>query len=629
MPTKKNLAQADNDQLLGEVLANFAQDEKPHAQFCANVESWYKAYRAVLEVRSQAAGWTSKQHPPYAYQVVETLAASLIDPRPTWRVKPRPRLADPAEIQQLRDGAEVNALLLAQQADCDHLGEKQVVFAKQALIAGLSVYKTFWNYQEGAKPRQSLIHEPVTDEHDNVIGIQSRIGVTRAQYAQEDDNTAEVVDVRDFIWHEAAISLDKAKRITHRVLYTIDELRQLEKLGVYRNVAQLVETDSTAPDYANREQELFEANRAKDMVEVLEQWRRTETGIHVTSVGNRAVLLRDKPNPFWHGQFPFAVCAVIPDLFRIPGIATIELVQDIQELLWTLGNQRIDNTQLLNNAIVLIREDADDYDQFEWAPGAQWIVSDPTQVSILPINPAPTEVSLQAETRALQDLQNITGASPTLLGQIDDSATTATEVSLTTSLGQRRIAAMKQAFRFCHARVGEQWMQNNQQFISEDRLVSVTGRGGAQAFRQISPLMLQGDYFIDLEAMDESLMRQERKAEAQATFQVAMGAAPIFAALSQTPGSQTPMLNAKAFMDDILEAAGISDKDRYYLPAQTQVPQLAPPGQQNGQPGSTGMGVTAPEATAPSAPSNANSMNPAAMMQQLLAMKGGVSNVPG
>ncbi len=610
-----------DDKLLGEVLKNFAQDEKSHSDFTRKVEERYKAYRGVLEVRSKAAGWTSRQHPPYIHQIVETMCASLLDPDPRWRVKPRPRMASDAEIEQLRDGAKANELLLAQQADCDRLGGKQVVFAKQCLIAGLSVYKTFWNFTEQTAKRQAVVHEPVHDDEDHLIGFQARATEESFPRVKYDDNACEVIDVRDFIWHEAAISLEKAKRVTHRVLYSMEELRSLEKLGVYENVDQLTDTDSTAPEYAMREQDLFEVNRAKDMVEVLEQWRRTDSGIRVTSVGNRAVLLRDKPNPFWHGQFPFVVCSAVPDLFRIPGISEVELMQDLQELLWTLINQRVDNTHLLNNAIVLIREDADDYEQFEWAPGAQWIVQDPNQVSILPINPAPAEVSLQAETRALQDLQNIPGASPSLLGQMDNSANTATEVSLTSSLGQRRIAAKKQQMKFCHGRVGEQWMENNQQFIRDDRLLAVTGPGGEQAFRKISPLVLQGDYAIDLEAMDESLMRQERKAEAQATFQIAMAAAPIFAALSQGPGAPTPMLNVQAFMDDVLEAAGISDKDRYYLPKAVSPPQLPAPGQNGngGPPSEPGAGVTAPPG--PSV------VDPQAM-QQMMSRQGGSVNVP-
>ncbi len=89
MPTKKDIDTSDRDALVGECIRNYGQDEKPHQSFCNKVEDWYKAYRGVLEIRSKAAGWTSKQHPPYIHQVIETKAAGLIDPDPSWRVRRR------------------------------------------------------------------------------------------------------------------------------------------------------------------------------------------------------------------------------------------------------------------------------------------------------------------------------------------------------------------------------------------------------------------------------------------------------------------------------------------------------------------------------------------------------------
>jgi hypothetical protein len=531
-------------------------------------------------------------------------------------------------VEELRLGAQANEWLLAEQADCDHLGEKQTVFAKQMMIAGLSVYKTGWNFQEERKKRQAIQEREIIDEHDSLIGHHRVLGEESYSATTSDDNFAEVVDVRDFIWHEAAVSLEKAKRVTHRVLYSMEELHRLEKLGVYRNVSDLHETESQEASWSNREQGLFEVDRAKDMVEVLEMWRKTDDGMRVTSVGNRSVVLRDQPNPFWHGQYPFVVCSSVPDLFRIPGISEVELIQDIQEILWEFLNQRLDNTRLLNNAIVLIRDDADDYEQFEWAPGAQWIVQDPAQVSLLPITPVPTEISLQAEERLKQDLQNIPGASPALLGQTDQSGITATEVSVTTSLGQRRIAMKKQQMKYAHARLGEQWMSNNQQFVTEKRLVAVVGRQGAADFKAVSPLMIQGNYVIDLEALDESLVAQQRMAEATSRLQVGMQLAPITASLSQAPNSQTPMINVKQLFDDVLEAAGISDKERYWMakPAPAQLPPSGGPGQPS--PNGNGAGTTSPLASDQQSVSHEATMSPASQMQQLLAQGGGPANAP-
>jgi hypothetical protein len=64
-------------------------------------------------------------------------------------------------------------------------------------------------------------------------------------------------------------------------------------------------------------------------------------------------------------------------MFRIAGVSEVELIRETQEILWTLLNQRLDNLQLINNAIVLLRDDIDDPDSFDFYPGARNLVSDP------------------------------------------------------------------------------------------------------------------------------------------------------------------------------------------------------------------------------------------------------------
>ena len=577
-------------------------------------------------MRSRALDWTSKLHPPYVFQVVEAMVANVVDPTPKWQVKPRARMASLYELHQIEAGAKANQILLGEQVDTDRFAEKQAAFAKQVFITGMSVYKTYWDYQAANVRRQTVVQHPI-DEYGTTV---PRLATVEGRKVLRDDPTAEVVNVEDFIWHQAAVSIDKAQRIYHRVWYSFDDLKNLEAQGIYQNVDALKQSRSFSDTLASRPDEIYQANRTKDMIEVLECWQRTRDGITVTSIGNRNVVLRDeKPNPFWHGQFPFVVCTSVPDLFRVPGISEVELVSELQEMIWSFMNQRIDSTELINNAIVLIRDDVDSVDQFEWAPGAQWLVTDPQQVSLLQVNPAPAQISLQAEEQLKQDLQNIPGAAPSLLGQTDPQQQTATEVSVTTTLAQRRVSLKKQQFKWSASRVGEQWMALNQQFIREPRLVAIAGADGAAAFNEIRPEVIQGDYYLAVTSLDESLMRQERRAEAQAMLQVAMQAAPIFAAISQN-NPAIPPLNVKAFMDRYLDSMDEQDKDQFYSakpqPQITPAAQQGPPGGPQLGPGQETGGVTAPQAYDATSPSNATSLSPLAALQRQGAMAGGPNN---
>jgi hypothetical protein len=611
---------------VGRVIHAFDQDIRSHRLFARKADERYRAYRGIIERRSEAATWNNKQHPPYILQVLETMVAGLIDPSPKWKVLARPRLAAEAELAEYRTGAEALELLLSYQADADHYAEKQRTIDLQCLITGLTVSKQYWKWSEGPAKRreQQLVmqHSPTGEQ----LGFAEQS--VEVEYVDTicDDPTCEPVDVRDFIWHEAATTLDKALRVTHRLWYSFDELKRLERAGVYKNVDALKESQTFGQALADREQVLFQQNRTRDLIEVLEQWWVDEDGTkRVTSVGNRNVQLADKAHPFWHGEYPFTVCSAMPDLFRIPGISEVEVIQDIQEMIWTLKNQALDAIQLITNPVVAIGADVDDPDAYEFAPGERFIVDRPDQVVVIGQPQGVVQASLEAQQDLKNDLQNIPGAAPTLLGQVDPSTQTATEISLTTSLAQRRLAAKKSQFSWMGKRIGEQWLALNQQFIVEPRLIEIVGADGAAAVKHISPSIIQGRYHIAVASMDESLMRQERRSEKQAMLQVAVQAAPVYAAVGQP-------LNMKAFMEEYLEAFEVGDTDRFFsAKPQPQVAgqpqQGAPGGPQQPSPDGAPEGVTGPNATGAQSPSDQFSQQPAQFAQREGATTGGPVNV--
>lgn len=614
-----------DDQLLARCLNGFSEDER-HARNHYH-QKWrkaYKAYRGVLEVSSDAAAWSSRQHPPLAFQVLETMTANAVDPNPRWRVRPRARFASPADIDRYRSGARANELVLAEQVETDHFAEKQRSHALQALICGMSVRKNGWLYREGTVREQRMVPQVLETPFGSRVEV-PRLSVVERKGAVRDDPFSEIVNVEDFFWHEAAKSLSDAIRVTHRCFYSFEALKDMERAGVYQNVDALKESRDQAS--GDRFSDVHQRDRAKDLIEVLECW--IDHGRRVVTIGNRNVVLRDRENPFWFDKldhpYPFTVASAVPDLFVVPGISIVEQIMDIQELIWTLTNQSIDNLQLLSNAIVLIKDSVDDPDAFEWAPGARWIVEDPSQVSTLQPSFSPVEASGNWLMRLKDDLQNIPGAAPTLMGQVDPSAQTATEVSLTTSLAQRRVLAMKQQFLYAQRRDGEQWIALNQQFIRRPRLVQMLGADGADMFEEIRPELLQGDFGIELDSMDESLMRQERRAEKSALFQLTVNSLGAFAAMKQAdPSARIP--NIKALYDDVLESYGVmGDKERYWSDA---APPPTPPQQGPSPQQIQDQGMTAPQASDQGSPSNAMSMSPVAALQRLQAASGGMVNNP-
>lgn len=601
-----------------QALRHFEDNQGWHRQFIDRVNRRHKAFEGILEMNTDAARWRSKLHPPYANHIVETTLSGLVDDRLKFQVKPAPRFYNPGEYEQVREGARAHEILFRYQLHADQFNTKLRPFALQAAIAEFSVMKTLWRRDRQTKKKLDL----VPDENGGY-----ELKPVETQSVAYDGPCSEVVDVRDFGFHEAATDIQKALYCWHRVWVPIEELKQGEKNGIYQNVS-LLEGNRVGSEPEDRGEK--RDSRTKDMVEVLEVWYRTPSGIRVVTLGDRTVELRpDRPNPFWHGQFPFVTFAAQPGLFKIGGMPQVEKIDHLQKALWFLLNQNMDNVQLLNNAIFIVNAAVEDPDSFEFEPGARWAVEGSPTESVQSWVPdyRVTEMSLPHQTRLETQMQNLAGSQPfTSTSEGSINAQTATEASLVTNLATRSLQAQRSQLYLAYQNIGQQRMELNQQFIRVPIMVEAVGLDSQQELVEIGPLLLQGDYLFDIEPMNESLFRQERRAEAQGMLQTAAGLVPVMSALAQA-GAATP-LNMDEFVKDWLKSYDVEDPTRFF----SAKPQPAMPTQPQ-QPGDPGApqgpgGVTAPQAIDPAfSPSNQSSISPEVFMQRAGAMSGGASNL--
>ena len=625
------MAQPKNPPILDRALLAYEEDKVEHDKNVAEFDRRYRAYRGVIEKRSQAAEWTPKFHPAHIWQQIETMVANLVDANPHWKLHVHPQMASPDRMEELREGARANELLLRHQLTLDHWAEKQRPFDLQGLICGVTAAKQAWNYREGKRRYWESYTEPVISGFGMQTGLIERQRELAASEVLRDDPTSEVIDVRHLIFQRGATSLPTSDRLTHRCYYSFDQLKRqecrinkgkphegpCEPGRYYHNVDQLKDTGGVSADRFQREGDLFGDRPHRDDIEVLEQWRIEDGVLRVVCfVTQPQVLLADRESPYWldhlEHPFPFVVCSGSPDLFRIQGISAVEMVQELQEMLWTIGGQRIANLEVVNNAIALVADDLEDQD-LTIAPGETWLVPRPVDESVKMWAPdiRAAQVSLEAEAMLKTDMQNVTGGMP-FLGGTDNQGVdqeTATGVSIVTNLAQKRVAAQRQQYLWAKGRIGEQWTALNQQYIREPRMVPVVGEGGEQAFEEVRPELLKGLFLFETEIADESLNRETRRAEAIAKFNAIMPQAAGLAMMG------TP-INGRALVEDILDSYDVTDKERYFAeqPPMGLPPGAPPPPAQNGQ------GVTnAALAAGPSSPSNELSMNPAAAMQRFQA----------
>jgi hypothetical protein len=620
-------------------------ERRYHDVMVQRIERRYDAYRGLTDQlprgdQPQDEDWHSNVTTPYVLQTCEGMIATMLEPNPRFNVQPRPKPDESLDmVMQRVHSVEAVDDVLRYALDRAHFAEKQRDFMQQDLICGITVLKDYWRSER--RDATSLVSSTivVTDEAGNPIdSIDTHVEQTVNDALIEDDADFEVRDVRDFFWPPQCSRIENAEYLIDRVYESWDSLKRKEKAGLYKNVDE-VKYANVAPTnkgiVTQRELRLRNVDRTQNLVEVLEYW----TPERVITVANRTTVLADRKNPFWNGRMPFVVCSAMPDAFQVAGISVVEALAQLQEMLWTLQNQRLDVVRMLANLITVIRSDVDDPDAFEWAPNAQWFVEDPGQVDTLKIDPTVASITLQAETLLKGDLQNIMGGLPMNSGVNSQTVdqTTATGVSIITTIAQRMIQARKQHYLWAWSHLAKDFLLLYQQFLRDDRVVKIIGPQSAVAYKTVTPLSIQGDYDVTIDITSDSLMRQERRAEANSLLQIAAQTAPVFAQ------SGAP-LNLKAFMEKTLDAYDVTDKERYFLPPQ-QTPQMGQPGA--GQPGPPGMpgpggppgppGPAAPSgmtnvdaAAGPLSPNGGTaSMSPALAMANLMRQQGGANNAGG
>jgi hypothetical protein len=555
---------------LSKVLAAVESAEKFHNSWVSKIEKRYRAYRGIAETKNEnVPGWRSKLTTPYLLQIAEGMLATMQDPKPTWEVTPKPLPGEGIDAVNGRlKNSKVASAALQWAMDEDDFALKQRPFMQQDLIVGCSLAKVVWAYETRDTTRLVPMTFEVTDDWGSIIDRYLGSEEVDRTEVIRDGPSMIVRDMRDFFWPEGSKDLQSAPWVIDRSWETWETLKAKEDSGLYSNVDSLKEArnNQAEADYTDREQMLWSQQRNKDLIEVLEYW---ENG-HAITVGGRQVVLASQFDPLRIKSKPFVMSSSMPDAFQFVGMSVIESLAQIQEYLWTLQNQRIDALRLLTNVITTIRSDVDDPDAFEFYPGAQWIVEDPGQVGQLQIDATAAQITLEAESLLKGDLQNMLGGLPMAggvsSGSIDQK--TATGMSIITSIAQKLIQARKQHYSWAWAKVGQMFLGMMGQMIRQERVIPQMGADGSHSMMVMHPLDLQGEFDVNIDVSDESVVKQERIQEAMAFVNMIAPIAPM------------ANINMQAVVQRVLEAQGVTDSAKYFNPpGQGPPPQgmMAPP----------------------------------------------------
>ena len=584
-----------------------------------------EAYEGILKRTDDGAQWESTLHPPLINHAVETAMTMLIEDNIEFEITPTPKEYNGQDWLDAVEAAKNNEVLFRRQMgnSGDRFHEFQRPFVLQAAINRVSIAKTHW-----CKETDTVSYL----ENKLLVPKLGRLSPRRLREASGekvlfDGPKTETVDLRDFYWNEAAVSLDVARYCAHAVWMSLADIEAYAQQGIYDSAAVAMLSQDQAdrqaqPTGSDIELEREKRGRKNGLIEVLEVWDRDTRTLHV--IGARRVLLHQGDWPFWHRQFPFVAMSLAPFPFSIQGLSLVEKLADMQQAFWDLLNQTRDNTKLINNAIILLAADYDDPDAFEYAPGAVNTVDRPDQVKMWQPEYQIAQAAMPLMEKLQSDIQNLAMGQPISVPM--SGRVTATEIATLSQIAQNAAQKMKDQVTYAYQRIGYQRLRLNQQYIRTDQHFIQKGPDGSRQPKTVPPHGFLGDFDFELKPSPDSAIRAERRAEAQSLVTLFVQSAPVFASIGQP-------LNGKAFMDKLLEAFDIEDTAEFYS-AQPQMPQgpgapgaPASGGGEGAGPGGQPVGVTGPNSINPAvSPSAQGSLAPGVALARALASQGGLRN---
>lgn len=495
---------AELDPLVRQALAKTETGRTEHKTRIRRFNTAYDIYRASEPNSPGVSPWQSKVRVPYGMQVIDTALVNIVSGQPRIKVDPR----NPEDEQ----GAKVMQILMDYFVAEDHFTEKQTPFTQQGLIYGVTVAKNHWLYQETLKTSREFTDNPFDR-------TQPGIQITKARSVVRDGPTFEPWDVYRAYWQPGARSADDADYVVLQTYASKDDLQRNALnpdtgTGLYRNVDALLKTTSAKPDQSSQGRYLgVPDTRFKDQFLIEEIW--TDNALVV--IGNGQVLLRAEENPYWHGKKPIVIADTRPDLFEIQGIPETELVDHLQQALWTLQNATIDNLHLTVMRGITYREGGvTDPNALELRPRFKWPVSDHDDIRPFEVQPVSSDVYNERQ-RLLADMQLVTGINPYVSGSdlntVDQN--TATGVTALQEVASRLLRFKAAQIHYKgYQRSFEMWGDMIQQYLDHDIAIKIYGQGNDSQWINVKPEDVAGHYHYKLEGSEESLSRQQERGEA-------------------------------------------------------------------------------------------------------------------
>lgn len=545
------------EERLGDLMTLFTYADEYREQRKEQALEWYRLFVGHRDELPDDLKGRSNLHIPLTNETVDTLRARMFKAyfgtQPYVDFKPKPQTTlDIREYDKNLAKAKLAAALVNEQFEKNKIQKKWYSFCTSLLVFPAAILGVGWRYETRKVPRkqQVMMDVPMVQQMpDGSLSVTSvrqpipgRFELVEQEAVVWDDNEIHNIDFWDFWVDPTGWDIDSCRYVWHRVWMTRPQIQR--ELELLRKTGIGEVTDVDWDSIAGTSEELFEGQAERlssigythpttdapfgeeDMkrlgrYEVLHYW---EDGRHAIII-NRAVVAYDGPNPYWrHGKKPFCVATFDPLPGEFYGLSAVQLIEHLQAELNTIRNQRIDNASFCLNKMWGVNPSAD-IDESELVSRPNGIIhmqpNDAWPIQIGDVN----QSSYQEEIIVRNDMENVLGVPAIVRGVTPSRKETATEVITKNNNASIRFDAKIMLIEDVFKRLAYLMDCNNQQFISQERVVRQYGPDGAEEWATIEPDALIGewDYIPAGSSIDPAANRDIRREQ---LMQLVMYATP-------------------------------------------------------------------------------------------------------
>jgi len=511
---------------------------------------FYEYYR-MTNTNQDVGTWKADIRVPFIKQVVDTILPRMVASKPKINILPRGE-------EDIED-AQSNEKLINYQWEKMRMYKKIKMWSKQALLYGVGLLKIGWEYDEES---------------------------------EKDGLWCEIVSIFDFYISPSSTNIDDTW-----VIFKQD--RDLEELKKNKNYnTKGIEGALSSEDNefkTSQRASLGRSNPSKDnrnKVTVYEYYGKMDLGkgyeesAMVVTADNKAILRIAPLKEVYPCGIPFVALHDDPMPLEFWSIGEIEPLTAMQDELNTLRNQRLDNRSLNINTMWLVNKNGGiNWDDFVSRPSGVIECDDINAVKPLPIQDM-TGGSVQEEAIVKQDMQNTSGVQSGMTGQINNTIGGSSPI---TGTARGFLASIEQAGTRLQYKLdnlddalqelGQKMLKMNAKYITSEQKILITGKAGMQ-FDTIKPQAINKEY--DLKVEGGSTQPQNKEARTQQYLQMLQAITPYFnmQMYDYEPGQAAvpTTLNAKYFIDNLLNNADLPNREEAYvdqqsIPPPPQIPQ--------------------------------------------------------